>query len=363
MNYNEYNHQLNLSDDLYEKTLAGVRSEISKHNQIQRKKKSAYLSFAACFVILAGSISAVKYFNKNSSDTIETTHNSSTNNTSVSADNSTVEIKTDYTKYPQKIIIDNKIYSQYYFGDEKADKENNIELKQSQIGELIYTVDCANLTNDLTSFEPMNIEEAKSNKFYQAKIYKYASAKSDNLIIINAKNEYYIFYLNGLMNDYTVEDLFNVYTAESDNEIIGIEIWQNELYDYTIKLPEAEDITGQEVRPMLRGVIKDKDTIKLITDILKKNNGESRDGLGEDLTKDKKEFTSEESLMSDYGEYELRFIFADGRELNLDNISLDISLKKDYFYFNICHKGDLICYALEDTEYNRLAELIESSLS
>ena len=58
MNYTEYNNQLKLPDDLYKKTLAGVKSEISKHNQIQRKKKVAYLSFAACFMILVTSISS-----------------------------------------------------------------------------------------------------------------------------------------------------------------------------------------------------------------------------------------------------------------------------------------------------------------
>ena len=48
---------------------------------------------------------------------------------------------------------------------------------------------------------------------------------------------------------------------------------------------------------------------------------------------------SEKSIMSDDGEYKLRLIFADGQELNLDKNSLDIILKKDYFYFDICHKG------------------------
>ena len=107
MNYTEYNNQLKLPDDLYKKTLAGVKSEISKHNQIQRKKKVAYLSFAACFMILVTSISTVKYLNNNSSDTFETTHNSSTNNKGFSTDNRTIKIKIENTKYPQKIIIDN----------------------------------------------------------------------------------------------------------------------------------------------------------------------------------------------------------------------------------------------------------------
>lgn len=48
MNYNEYNNQLKLSDDLYEKTLAGVKSGISKYNQKQRRK-----SLPICLVLPA----------------------------------------------------------------------------------------------------------------------------------------------------------------------------------------------------------------------------------------------------------------------------------------------------------------------
>ena len=108
MNYTEYNNQLKLPEDLYKKTLAGVKSEISKHNQIQRKKKVASLSFAACFMILVTSISTVKYLNHNSSDAIEATHHSSTKNKGFSTDNRTIKIKIEDTKYPQKIIIDNR---------------------------------------------------------------------------------------------------------------------------------------------------------------------------------------------------------------------------------------------------------------
>ena len=68
-------------------------------------------------------------------------------------------------------------------------------------------------------------------------------------------------------------------------------------------------------------------------------------------------------LMSDSGEYELKFIFSDGQELNPDKISLDISLQKDFFYFNICHKGNVICYSLEAADYDELVKLIESSVS
>lgn len=360
MNYNEYNIQLNLSDDFYEKTLAGVKSGISKHNQIQRRNKSVCLSFAACFVILVSSFSVVKYFNRNLSANIyESTNNKSTGDSSVSAkENRIIKINTEETKYPHKIIIDNKIYSQYYFGDEKADTDNNVELKQSEIGELICELDYSNLTDDLSTFAAMTAEEAKNNKFYKAMVYKYAKSKSDNLIIVKAGNEYYIFYLDGLTTEYTIDELFNVYTAEGANEITGIEVWQNELYDYTIKLPEAKNITGQDVRPLLKGTIKDKKAIQSIVNIISNKNN----NVSDDLTDNENSPANENQIMSENGEYELHLIFADGQELKLNKNSLDISIKKDCFYFNICNKGNLVLYKFGDTEYNKLVELIESSI-
>lgn len=360
MNYTEYNNQLKLPDDLYKKTLAGVKSEISKQNQIQRKKKVASLSFAACFMILVTSISTVKYLNHNSSDAIEATHHSSTNNKGFSTDNRTIKIKIEDTKYPQKIIIDNKIYSQYYFRDAKADKNNTIELKQSEIGDLVCTLDYFNLTNDLSNYVPMTVEEAENNKFYKALVYKYA--KSDHLIIVQTNNEYYIFYLNGLTTDYTIEDLLNLYTAKGDNEIIGIEIWQDEFYDYTIELPEEENITDRDIRPLLKGTITDKEVMTSIVNIIKECNENKLDDISSYLS-DYDKGESKKSLMSDNGEYKLRLIFADGQALNLDKNSLDITLKKDYFYFDICHKENPVYYKIENSKYNRIVAFIESALS
>ena len=56
MNYTEYNNQLKLPDDLYKKTLAGVKSEISKHNQKQRKKKFAQFLNNTIVYYLYGSV-------------------------------------------------------------------------------------------------------------------------------------------------------------------------------------------------------------------------------------------------------------------------------------------------------------------
>ena len=259
------------------------------------------------------------------------------------------------------MIIDNKIYSQYYFGDAKADKNNTIELKQSEIGDLVCKLDYFNLTNDLSNYVPMTVEEAENNKFYKALVYKYA--KSDNLIIVQTNNEYYIFYLNGLTTDYTIEDLLNLYTAKGDNEIIGIEIWQDEFYDYTIELPEGENITGRDIRPLLKGTITDKEVMTSIVNTIKECNENKIDDINSDLSDYDKGLESEKSLMSDDGEYKLRLIFADGQALNLDKNSLDITLKKDCFYFDICHKGNPVYYKIENSKYNRIVAFIESALS
>ena len=59
----------------------------------------------------------------------------------------------------------------------------------------------------------------------------------------------------------------------------------------------------------------------------------------------------------------MRLIFADGQKLNLDKNSLDITLTKKYFYFDICHKGNPDYYKIENSKYNRIVAFIESALS
>ena len=126
-------------------------------------------------------------------------------------------------------------------------------------------------------------------------VYKYA--KSDNLIIVQTNNEYYIFYLNGLITDYTIEDLLNLYTDKGNNEIIGVEVWQDEFYEYTIELPEAENITGQDRRPLLNGTITDKEVINSIVNTIKECNENKIDDINSYLSDYEKGLASENSLM------------------------------------------------------------------
>lgn len=367
MNYNEYNDRIDLSDELYEKTLNSVKSAVSKHNQVQKKRKTVFLSTAACFVVFACSISAVKYFSNNpTTNMLEATVSTPTENPN---HDRSIKIITENLKYPHKIIIDNKIYSQYYFGDAKGDKNNNIELKQSEIGELVCEIDYLNLTDDLENFEPMSFEEAKTNKFYKAKAYKYAKAKSDNVIIVQVKGEFYIFYLNGLTTGYTIEELLNVYTDNGANEIVGIEIWQDEFYELTIELPDAQDITCTEVRPLQKDTVKDKEAVNSILNILMKRHSKrsNQNDYSSEYDKALDEYCksglmNDYPLMSEYGVYELRIIFSDGSELIPDKFGLNIFMQKDFFYFMICNKGDKTYYSLENSEYDKLTEIINSAI-
>lgn len=364
MKFYEYNEKTDIPNELYEKTLTGVKSAIFKHNQVQKRRKTVLISAVTCFVILVCSVSSLKYFSKNPADDILKI----TDRTPIEKSNSDSSIKiiTENPKYPVKILIDNKIYSQYYFGDGKGDKNNNIELKQSEISELICEIDCINLTEDLEDFAPMTFEEAKDNKFYKAKAYKYTNSKSENIIIVKANDEYYLFYLDGLTTDYTVEELLNVYTANGINEIAEIEIWQDEFYELKFETPQ-EDIESTEVRPLQKGTIRNREAINSILAILN-NEHSNLNGHNNYLNEYDKAFNkyydsgliNDYPLMSKYGVYELRIIFADGSELLPDTISLNVVVNNDSLRFCICTKGNEAKYSLNKSEYDKLTEIINT---
>lgn len=92
-----------------------------------------------------------------------------------------------------------------------------------------------------------------------------------------------------------------------------------------------KNITDQGIRPLLKGTITDKEVITSIVNTIKECNENKIDDINSYLSDYDKGLASEESLMSDNGEYKLKLIFADGQALNLDKNSLDITLKKIIF--------------------------------
>lgn len=81
----------------------------------------------------------------------------------------------------------------------------------------------------------------------------------------------------------------------------------------------------------MKGTITDKEVISSIVTTIKECNENKNDDINSYLSDYDKGLASEESLMSDNGEYKLKLIFADGQELNLNKNSLDITLKKIIF--------------------------------
>ncbi|MDD6728237.1 MAG: hypothetical protein PUE08_03340 [Eubacteriales bacterium] len=359
MNYKDFNDNIELSDELYEKTMLNVKAGISKHNQIQKRKKSAFLSFAACFIIL---ISSFAIFDKRTNiSNLESTPNMQNTQTTIS-DNKAIKIETDNDKSQTKIIIDKKIYTQYIFNKEtqiKGEENKAIEIKKSDIGELICDIKISNITNDLTDFSSMDIAEAESNTFYKAKAYKFSKSQNDNVIIVVAKNKYYLFYLNGITTDYTSNDLIELYTSNGNIEIESIEIWQNELFENTID--SSEKIVYTDERPVKIATIKDKTVIKSIMDIISKDHNRCDDKtVNECLSDYEKGLSEKPELMSDNGEYELRIIFSDDKNFGIDESILRISVYKKFFNFQICEKGNTSCFSLSNNDYKKLTELFKS---
>lgn len=359
MNYNEYNEKINLPDGLYKKTLFSVKSAVSEHNQAQKRRKTVFLSTAACFAVLVCSVFSVKYLNKNSF--YEAT-GTTVNNQTEKQNNSIIEIKSDTSKYPHKIIIGNKIYSQYYFGDEKGDTDNNIEIKQSEIGGFICEVDASNLTDNLTNFAPMSADEAKNNKFYKAKAYRFTTAKSDNIIIVQAKDEYYMFYLDGVTDDYTIEELLNVYTADGANEIVGIEVFQDGF--------ENEDNFTSVNEEIWKGTIRNKAAIQSILSIIEKQQFETRGQKNylSDYDKALKAFYSDDykkgnqPLKSEYGIYTIKLKFSYGFEKISDETDLTIFIEKDSLCIAVCQKDNTVYFSLNNSDYNEIIKIIETEI-
>ena len=106
--------------------------------------------------------------------------------------NSTQEdivMKIDHTKaISQKLLINDKIYAQYY-----NKNKDYIKIKKESIGNLICKVDVGNIVENLEPFAPVDENYAKKNKFYKASVYEYLDGNSN--VIIKIKNKYYLFTL------------------------------------------------------------------------------------------------------------------------------------------------------------------------
>lgn len=371
MNNNGFNGQIELPEELCEKTKDAVQAAVTKHNQVHRKRRTVLLSTAACLAVFAISIVSVKYFKQNQIAPSENPTSSGTgthiSDTPTANDEGIYLESNGNLPIPQSFTLNNKEYLQYSIG--MSYEETKIKINQSDIGEMICELGAENLKE----YSSHIYENWTDTIFLNAKVYRYTKAKSDSILIVQTTDgKYYLFSIDGVSGNSSITDLINDFSAGGVNEIIGIEIWQNTIVEFPDELGENGAplvIGGKDSRPILKGTIKDKDTIQTILTILEKKHDKrnAADMPTDDNTK----------LMSDYGMYDIRIVFSDGQELDLpardidytsdihmpsgllhDPSALDIHLRKGYFLIG---EGD--CYSINDSDYNELAAILEKYMS
>ncbi len=389
MNNNGFNGQIELPEELCERTKDAVKAAVTKHNQVHRKRRTVLLSTATCLAVFAISIVSVKYFKQ---DQLAPSENTTINGTqSTTADNpvntptkndTVIYLENNNDKHPpQDFALNGKIYWQYSLG--KSYSETKIKINQSDIGEMICELGAENLAKYSTSYEQWT-----DNLFNKAKVYKYTRAKSDNIVIVQTTDgAYYLFSLFGLTDDQGMSGLLNAYTAGGANEIIGIEIWQNTILEFPDELGENGAPLGierKEDRPIQKGIIKDKNEIQSILSILEREQNRFTDFDNPDYF-DRNVTNDNYKLMSDYGVYELRIVFSDGQELELPGKNIDYSASSapselvfdpsalDIFVQKLCISPSVeyneqqdtgpYSYSLSSQDYNELAAILEKYMS
>lgn len=318
MNYFDYIDDLNPDINLKSGTKSKVMLEISKQNTQKSNTKKAYISIAACFIILFGSIITFRALTKNS-DTISV-------NTAPDS----------LMAGPQSVLIDNKLYLQYWreeINEEDNDNEK-IVINKTDIGELVCTINEYNLVDGINMkfLKALDIENAKQNKFYNAKVYKLINCKNDTVLLVkrDVNDEYYFFCLKGLNSKNTASEIIDIFTAGERNPIKYVNVFQHD-----VRYSNTESY-------IKKATIQDSETIGTIIDILRSCNTSCNvyDIVSKGLAQN--EFTEDEYL--------LEIVFA-------DNTKLKVYLFKEYFNFFITQEDEYDYYLFSGSEYYSLLEL------
>lgn len=203
MNYFDYMNELKPNDALKNRTKAKVQLEISKQNHKRYTIKKAYISIAACFIVLVASVFTAGALTKNSGY-IEGPEESSTKNffSEKILINTTLD---ESEEYPQEILIEDHLYLQYQKEDTKSIEDSKLEINKADIGELLYTIDESNLVDAMKTLGGSETKAIKKNKFCNAKVYKLNNYKNNTALLVKEENkeEYYLFYLIDERNSIT----------------------------------------------------------------------------------------------------------------------------------------------------------------
>lgn len=283
MKYNDYIDSINPPLELKEKIYSAVNKEAVK-KQINRSKKiKGTITVAACFAIIVGTTFVINNSSKS--------ENQSKLIGSVEKDNdSLVQIAEagNDKSLPQELIINNAYYRQFSSNEVKGQlqKENgNYVIKKSDIGDFVCNINSNNIYN-MDKQKTENDENAKQNEFYNAKVYYYLPCNDLSNIVVETKENFYLFHIVDLNNSVGITEMLDFFSVDKNNHVDSIEIWQDE----TVNRPPQEDdkvvysiqhwqentvsdnffelqgeaTSGLTVKEVMRNSIKDKNDIKAI---------------------------------------------------------------------------------------------------
>lgn len=302
------------------KVKSAVKAEISEKNKKKALQTRIVISMAACLAIFAGALSVSKYNNNSKIDENYSTTQEKT--ISINDDQSTKDS-------PQRIIIGNKYYFQYAppeLEEKLKVKNNKAEIKQSDIGKLICTLDEKNIIDmDDLDENTLDKKSAEKNEFYDAEVYSVKSIDS-SLILVKTSKNYYYFHLVDLKSASGFDDILKIYSLDKSNKISSIEVWQDEIVDDYMTVFNGKKIKTQTSKDIKIKTISQEDKINEIISLFSSSKflKSEFNGQNGEIYDELHSIGIDES-MKDAGEYRLIFKLSNGN-------SFEIWVKKNCNY-------------------------------
>lgn len=343
MKYSDYINEIKPSSELKDKIRNNVKKELTKKKISKIKKIKGTITIAACFAVLIATTSVISNFSKHSNEntSVSTSENKNEKFITITEDDNGKSL-------PQEILINNVFYRQFlsYELKNKLEKNNgNFVIKESDVGSYICNINSDNIFNvDTQKIEDDEI--SKQNEFYNAKVYHYLPCNDLSNIVVKTADNVYLFHIVNLNNSVSINDLFELFSINNNNQVDAIEVWQDEIIDENITGFQGESITGTTVKEILTKNIKEKDKIDAVIQNFSEANSvkDKNDDIYYDIHRNK----INES-MSETGQYRLVFKLSNG-------LSFEFWICKDSKYFQAFEST---YFELNSNNISKIIEIIK----
>ena len=267
--------------------------------------------------------------NTTNNNTTQTTANNNKNNTTENTTDSAVQnskiiINTENNdgKYgAQRIIVNGRVFLQYCNRGNKqcwGEDNGNVVINGSDIGNKILTIEANNLVEDGITLSTIDSSSAKSNTFYNAKVYQYKKCQNGTVLVVKSKDTYYLFTLKGFVNKTSSGKIIDIYTASGNNPVCKAVLYYKDKKVSTIT--NSEDI--EKLTTLLSESYKNRNTDEIVS-----------------------KFSDHNSL------YCIEFTFEDKTTLN-------IYISKNFFNMGLYSKDYYGYYELSEADFEAISAAI-----